>query len=85
MLPLRSIVLPTAPPRRRESVFFQGGPVTYNFDPDRWYDNELAALEFALKEGTLKAAEFEKQKERLMDRYDDMVARLDGTYRIPVS
>jgi len=57
--------------------------VTYNFDPDRWYDNELAVLEFAVKKGALEAAEFEKQKERLMDRYDDMVARLDGTYRIP--
>ena len=56
--------------------------MTYNFDPDRWYDNELAVLEFAVKKGALEAAEFEKQKERLMNRYDNMVARLDGTYRI---
>jgi len=56
--------------------------MTYNFDPDRWYDNELAALELAVKAGKLTVVDFEKQKERLMDRYDDMVARLDGTYRI---
>jgi len=56
--------------------------VTYNFDPDRWYDNELAVLELAVKQGKLAGTEFEKQKERLMNRYDNMVARLDGTYRI---
>jgi hypothetical protein len=57
--------------------------VTYNFDPDRWYDNELAALESAYRAGQLISAEFERQKDKLMDRYDDMVTRLDGTYRIP--
>ncbi|WP_319523928.1 hypothetical protein [uncultured Desulfosarcina sp.] len=56
--------------------------MTYNFDPDRWYDNELAALERMAKTGQLNKAEFEKQKDRLMARYDDMIARLDGTYRI---
>jgi hypothetical protein len=56
--------------------------MTYNFDPDRWYDNELAALEFAFRKGRLAEAELETRKEQLMDRYDDMVARLDGTYRI---
>ena len=59
--------------------------MTYNFDPDRWYDNELMVLERAFREGRLDEAAFEKQKERLMDRYDDMVARLDGTYRIASS
>jgi hypothetical protein len=56
--------------------------MTYNFDPDRWYDNELAALERMFAEGRLDKAAFEKQKDRLMARYDDMIARLDGTYRI---
>ena len=56
--------------------------MTYNFDPDRWYDNELAALEAAHRTGQLSDTEFERHKDRLMDRYDDMVARLDGTYRI---
>ena len=56
--------------------------MTYNFDPDRWYEIELAALEMAVAKGKLTVSDFEKQKQRLMDRYDDMVDRLDGTYRI---
>ena len=56
--------------------------MTYNFDPDRWYEIELAALEMAVAKGKLTVSDFEKQKERLMDRYDDMVDRLDGIYRI---
>jgi hypothetical protein len=56
--------------------------MTYNFDPDRWYDNELAALERKVEEGLLDKAAFEKQKNRLLLRYDDMIARLDGTYQI---
>ncbi len=56
--------------------------MTYNFDPDRWYDNELAALESAYKAGRLDAVDVERSKDRLMARYDEMVARLDGTYRI---
>ena len=56
--------------------------MTYNFDPDRWLDNELAALEFELKAGRIDESDIERHKERLMDRYDEMVTRLDGTYRI---
>ena len=56
--------------------------MTYNFDPDRWLDNELAALDAAFNAGKLNAPEYEKQKDTLMERYDDMVARLDGTYQI---
>ena len=56
--------------------------MTYNFDPDRWLDNELAALEFEFKAGRVDESDYEKYKDKLMDRYDDMVTRLDGTYRI---
>ncbi|MCB2147539.1 MAG: gas vesicle protein GvpG [Deltaproteobacteria bacterium] len=56
--------------------------MTYNFDPDRWYDNELAVLESAFKAGRLEESEYEERKDRLMDRYDEMMTRLDGTYRI---
>jgi hypothetical protein len=57
--------------------------MTYNFDPDRWLDNELAALELAFNTGRLGEADYEKHKDKLMERYDDMVMRLDGTYRLP--
>jgi hypothetical protein len=56
--------------------------LTYNFDPDRWYENELAALELAYQTGQLDQAAFEKRKDKLMARYDDMLERLDGTYRV---
>lgn len=56
--------------------------MTYNFDPDRWLDNELAAVEFELKSGRMNESDAEGHKDRLMDRYDEMVTRLDGTYRI---
>ena len=56
--------------------------MTYNFDPDRWMDNELAALEFEFKSGRMNESDAERQKDALMDRYDEMVTRLDGTYRI---
>jgi hypothetical protein len=56
--------------------------MTYNFDPDRWLDNELAVLEFELKAGRLDESDVERLKDALMDRYDEMVTRLDGTYRI---
>jgi hypothetical protein len=61
----------------------EGSPVTYNFDPDRWLDNELAALEVEFKAGRMDEADYGNHKETLMDRYDGMVARLDGTYRLP--
>jgi hypothetical protein len=56
--------------------------MTYNFDPDRWLDNELAAVELEFKAGRIDESDLERQKDALMDRYDEMVVRLDGTYRI---
>jgi hypothetical protein len=66
------------PPGRAEK-----SAMTYNFDPDRWLDNELDALEIEYKAGRLDETEYERLKDKLLERYDDMVARLDGTYRIP--
>lgn len=57
--------------------------MTYNFDPDRWYENELAALELELREGRLTREKFEAAAADLDDRYAAMLDRLDGTYRIP--
>ena len=56
--------------------------MTYNFDPDRWLDSELAAVEFDFKAGRIDESDLERRKDALLDRYDEMVARLDGTYRI---
>jgi len=57
--------------------------MTYNFDPDRWYDNERAVLEKRRESGELSAERFEQALKDLDRRYEQMVERLDGTYRIP--
>ena len=57
--------------------------MTYNFDPDRWYDNELAVLKKRLKSGELNTQEYDQAIVDLDRRYDEMVKRLDGSYQIP--
>lgn len=56
--------------------------MTYNFDPERWYDNELAYATAKLKSGEISQSEYEAAKADLDQKYDEMIARLDGTYQI---
>ena len=57
--------------------------MTYNFDPDRWYENEYSALETLHRKGEITAIEFEERCSNLQKRYEEMVSRLDGTYQLP--
>jgi hypothetical protein len=57
--------------------------MTYNFDPDRWYENERALIEERSKTGQITAIEYENAIRDLDRRYNDMLARLDGTYQLP--
>ena len=57
--------------------------MTYNFDPDRWYENERAALELQYREGRLDQGELQEALTDLDVRYENMVKRLDGTYQLP--
>ncbi|UCE54864.1 MAG: hypothetical protein JSV31_05320 [Desulfobacterales bacterium] len=57
--------------------------MTYNFDPDRWYENELAVLKARFKAGKLSAQEYEEATNDLDRRHDEMLERLDGTFQIP--
>ena len=57
--------------------------MTYNFDPDRWYENERHAIEQEYKSGEKNARQFNDAIDDLQRRYDEMVDRLDGTYQIP--
>ena len=57
--------------------------MTYNFDPGRWYENELAVLKERRRTGELTAQEYEAALVDLDRRYDEMVDRLDGSYQIP--
>ena len=57
--------------------------MTYNFDPERWYDNETAALAAARRAGRLTVSQYARSMEALEQRYEALVARLDGTYQLP--
>lgn len=59
--------------------------MTYNFDPERWYENELAVLVQRRDAGQMDAEAFRAAEADLDRRYEKMLDRLDGTYRIPAS
>ncbi len=56
--------------------------MTYNFDPDRWYDNELYLIQSQLKTGKITLNEYDEAVEILDKKLEEMWARLDGTYQI---
>ncbi len=58
--------------------------MTYNFDADRWYENQRALLEQRRARGELTAAELDEQLEQLEARYDEMLRRLSGPFELPV-
>ena len=57
--------------------------MTYNFDPDRWYENELFVTHSKYKAGQMTKQEYNKAVEELHRKYDLMWERLDGSYQIP--
>lgn len=56
--------------------------MTYNFDPDRWHDDEQARLTIRRQRGELSDEELAAALENLERRYEQMVARLDGTFTV---
>lgn len=57
--------------------------MTYNFDPDRWYENEIAFLKNRYKSGKISERGYKGEQEKLNKRHEEMWGRLDGTYQIP--
>lgn len=57
--------------------------MTYNFDPERWYENQRALLEARRRGGELDDEGFVRALAELEDKYDEMLRRLDGTYQLP--
>ena len=57
--------------------------MTYNFDPDKWYDNEIAFLENNYKTGKILETEFKESLELLSNKHKEMCDRLNGTYQLP--
>ena len=57
--------------------------MTYNFDPERWFEREQMALELKHQTGDLTDEEFAGACHDLEHRYEEMLDRLQGTYEIP--
>ena len=57
--------------------------MTYNFDPDKWYENEISFYENSYKSGKISEQEYTESLEKLVKRHEEMWRRLDGTYQIP--
>ena len=57
--------------------------MTYNFDPEQWYDNERAFLDHQYRSGKLSEKTYRSALEHLEDTLTEMWARLDGSYQLP--
>ena len=57
--------------------------MTYNFDPEKWFEMEKRVLDRRLKKGDLDRLAYEKALDSLDRRYEEMLTRLDGSYQIP--
>jgi hypothetical protein len=57
--------------------------MTYNFDPDRWYENQRRVLDLKHERGELDAASYQSALDDLERRYDEMQARLDKPFGLP--
>ncbi|MDA3788282.1 MAG: hypothetical protein PF503_07275 [Desulfobacula sp.] len=56
--------------------------MTYNFDPDKWYDNELFMIQTKLKKNELTQEEYDLAVLALDQKIEEMWKRLDGTYQV---
>ncbi len=56
--------------------------MTYNFDPDKWYDNELTLLQLKFKNDEISQKKYDKAVEILDKKLEEMWKRLDGSYQI---
>jgi hypothetical protein len=57
--------------------------VTYNFDPEAWLERQHAVARARRERGEIDDAGLAAALEEAERRYDEMVARLDGTYELP--
>ena len=56
--------------------------MTYNFDPDKWYDDEILILQTRLEQGKMTRQDYDRAVTDLDRRLADMWKRLDGTYQV---
>ena len=56
--------------------------MTYNFDPDRWFDSRRLALDARRARGELTEDAYQAELEGLERRYEDMLSRLDKPFEL---
>lgn len=56
--------------------------MTYNFDPDRWYENQRRVLDAKRDRGELVDEAYEAALDDLERRYDQMASRLDKAFDV---
>jgi hypothetical protein len=56
--------------------------MTYNFDPDKWLENERLRIELQRRTGELAPDAADKAIAEIERRYNAMLARLDGTFPV---
>ena len=57
--------------------------MTYNFDAERWYENQLRLLDHRLSAGEIDEVQYQLERDELDKRFEEMLRRLDGTYTLP--
>ena len=57
--------------------------MAYNFDPDRWYENEHFVIRSKYKAGQMTKQEYNKAVEEIDRKHEAMWERLDGSYQMP--
>lgn len=57
--------------------------MTYNFDLERWWHNQVGLLEARRARGELDGDGFESALDALDKRLEEMNRRLDGSFPIP--
>ncbi len=56
--------------------------MTYNFDPDKWYDNEIYVLQLRLKKKEISQDTYDEKVADLDKKHQKMWERLNNTYQI---
>ena len=56
--------------------------MTYNFDPEQWYDNERAFLDHQYQSGEMSAKVYRAALKTLEKKLGEMWTRLDGSYQV---
>ncbi|MFB3852444.1 MAG: hypothetical protein ACE148_01325 [Vicinamibacterales bacterium] len=57
--------------------------MTYNFDPDKWFENQRALLERKREKGEIDQAKFAELLDELERRYDELVERVSRSFELP--